>query len=197
MSVVPKLRSERSGAADSGLDRPRLRLHRCRLDYDAALRERLRGGCAARVARAAGSRATSRRNLRRVGLKIVARLPSRNDVLAIFNRLGYTIEDFCRGVIAQTEATRTTRYHYRGRLIAEYSDPDPRAQTAARWMYIRSVGVLELPLTAPVPTFFEKLYWSRPPEDWDLIAQLSAKELHTLVKSVREHVQRGSGARPA
>lgn len=139
---TPPAKPDRSGGDENA---PFLKLHRCRLDYDAALSEHLRGGCAARVAQAAGSRATSRRNLRRVGLKIVARLESRYDVLDTFDQLGFTIQDFCRGVIAQCRAMKTKRYFYRGRLVAEFRDPDWRARTTARWLYLKATGILDLP----------------------------------------------------
>lgn len=127
-------------------NQPALRLHRCRLNYDAALREHLRGGCAARVAIAAGSGAKSRRNLRRVGLKIVARLPGRADVLATFERLGFSLEDFCRGIIEQTKATKRKRYFHRGRMIGNFADPDWRERGAALRMYAEATGLFELPL---------------------------------------------------
>ena len=146
MSALParKPTAQTGGPGNAGRT-PFLKLHRCRLNYDAALREHLRGGCAARVARAAGSRATSRRNLRRVGLKIVARLESRYDVLATFDQLGFTVESFCRSVIAQFQAMKTTHYHYRGQLVGEYSAPDWRARAAACNLYLKATGIINLP----------------------------------------------------
>lgn len=146
MSALPKQSPELDRDEPNPTNKPSLKLHNCRLDYDAALREHLAGGCASRVARAAGSKATSQRNLRRVGLKIVAKLKSRGDVLEAFDQLGFTIHEFCRGVVEQTQATKTTRVKYRGRLLGEYSAPDWRARTAARWMYLKATGLLELPL---------------------------------------------------
>lgn len=146
MSAIPARKANpRSGDPEDAGEASFLKLHRCRLNYDAALREHLRGGCAARVARAAGSRARSRRNLRRVGLKIVARLESRYDILATFDQLGFTIEDFCRNVIEQLQAMKTTHYHYRGRLVFEYSAPHWRARAAACDLYMKATGILDLP----------------------------------------------------
>ena len=146
MSALPARRLHpRPGDGSNAKGTPFLKLHRCRLDYDAALRERLRGGCAARVARAAGSRARSRRNLRRVGLKIVKRLESRYDVLATFDQLGYTIGDFCRGLIEQLYATRTRIFCYRGRCIESRPFPDWRARARAAMVYLRATGILDLP----------------------------------------------------
>jgi hypothetical protein len=145
MSAVPacKANSARGGIREGFT--PFLKLHRCRLDYDAALREHLHGGCAARVARAAGSRATSRRNLRRVGLKIVTRLKSRYDVLATFDALGFTIEDFCQKVIDMFEAKKLVFGRYHGRVVSTRTVPDYRTREAAAWLYLESTGILELP----------------------------------------------------
>jgi hypothetical protein len=146
MSAQPAQAARRPAAdRETAGGRPFLKLHRCRLDYDAALREHLRGGCASRVARAAGSRATSQRNLRRVGLKIVARLERRYDVLATFDRLGLTIEEFCRSVIAQLQAVKIPHCCYKGDWIFGRPLPDWRARAAACRLYLLATGILDLP----------------------------------------------------
>ena len=146
MSAIPARKANpRPGDPEDAGEASFLKLHRCRLNYDAALREHLRGGCAARVARAAGSTATSRRNLRRVGLKIVKRLESRYDILATFDQLGFTVEDFCRSVIAQLYATKRHYRLYRGRWIESRPFPDWRARAAACDLYLKATGILDLP----------------------------------------------------
>jgi hypothetical protein len=134
-AVWPKSRETRGA---TGTDRPRLILHRCTLDYDAALREHLRGGCAARVAKAAGSRATSRRNLRRVGLKIVARLPTRLDLAAALLRAGLTADVFARSLAEATKATKRVVLSHRGTITAAWVVPDWHARHAAwaQWLSI-------------------------------------------------------------
>lgn len=151
MSAVPARKNDAlPGSRDDGGERPFLKLQRCRLDYPAALRAHLQSRCAARVAIAAGSSATSRRNLRRVGLKIIERLASRYDVFATFDHLGYTLEDFCRGVIEQTKAMKTVYFTSRGRVVSERSDPDWRARNLARWLYLKATGIIDLPTQAAV-----------------------------------------------
>jgi hypothetical protein len=126
-------------SADGGVDRPRLILHRCRLDYQAALEEHLRGGCAARVALVAGSRATSRRNLRRVGLKIIAKLPTREELLAACAHVGINAALFVRTLRRMFDATRVRRIAYRGKFTDERVDPDWRARANAAETYLRLV----------------------------------------------------------
>ncbi len=108
-----------------------------------------KGACAASVAFAAGSRARTRAGLRSVGLRLISRLRDRDQIYETFARLGFALEDFCRGVIAGTRATKTMRYYYRGRLVAEYKQPDNEARTAALWQYMVAVGIPDLPLEAP------------------------------------------------
>jgi hypothetical protein len=123
------------------LDEPPATRPRRPLDYEAALRAHLRGACAARVALAAGSTATSRRNLRRVGLKIVARLQRRYDVQATFDGLGFTLDDFCRNLVKMLDATKRSYRAYRGRWFMCGEDPDNGAQAAACWLYMAATGI--------------------------------------------------------
>jgi hypothetical protein len=121
-------------------------LHGFRLDYGAALRAISAGRPAADVAIAAGSKARDRRNLQRVGLEIIDKLVSRGGVYDAFRQLGYGIEEFCRGVIAATEATKKKYVYERGKVVAVYEDPDWKARAAARDQYMRSIGVERWPL---------------------------------------------------
>jgi hypothetical protein len=122
------------------------RLHGFRLDYGAALRALAAGRPAADVAIAAGSKARDRRNLQRVGLKIIDKLVSRGVVYDAFCQLGYGIEEFCRGVIAATEATKKKYLYERGKVIAVFEDPDWKARGVARDQYMRAVGMERWPL---------------------------------------------------
>lgn len=56
------------------------------------------------------------------------------------------IEQFCAAVIAGTQATRTVRYFYRGRLVGEFQEPDWPARTAARQLYIEATGIGRRPV---------------------------------------------------
>ena len=67
------------------------------------------------------------------------------DILATFDQLGFTVEDFCRNVIEQLQAMKTTHYHYRGRWIESRPFPDWRARAAACDLYLKSTGILDLP----------------------------------------------------
>jgi hypothetical protein len=40
---------------------------------------------------------------------------------------------------------KTVRFHHRGRLFAEYQQPDWRAQTAVAWLYLKATGIIDLP----------------------------------------------------
>jgi hypothetical protein len=149
MTAATRTRLRPAECGDQGAtERPAVtwRLHGFQLDYDAALRAIAAGQPAANVARAAGSRASSRRNLQRVGLKIIGKLVSRGAVYETFCRLGYDIEQFCRDVIAATEATRTVRVYQGGRVVGVYEEPDWKAQARARDQYMRSIGLDKLPL---------------------------------------------------
>lgn len=164
------------------------RLHGFRLDYAAALQALGRGQTAAQVARAAGSRARSQRNLRRIGLKIIRNLAASGALQLVyeaFHRLGYALEDFCRGVIAGTQAVKRTRYYYRGVLMAEHVGPDWAARAQARDQYMRAVGLDKLPLTAEPPDSLKTLFESRSPEDLALLAGLDADEWAALVEGIK------------
>jgi len=83
-------------------------------------------------------------------LKIVAKLVSSGQVYELSARLGYGIEEFCRDLIATiTQATKVVRIYDRGRVVGVFEDPDLKARTAARWQWMRAVGIDKLPLTAP------------------------------------------------
>src|SRR5262245_19302324 len=93
------------------------------LDYAAGLRMANKGACTASIARAAGSKAKSRRGLSAVGRDILNRLAERGQIHERFNRLHYTLEDFCQGVIDQaTTATRVSRTYFMGSMVNEVED---------------------------------------------------------------------------
>ena len=117
-----------------------------RLDYAAALQAIAAGQSAAEIALAAGSKASNRANLKRVGVRIVHTLVDAGVVYETCCRLGYTLEDFCRGLIEATRAMRTVRIYHRGRVIATVEEPDNRARLAALDLYMRAVGIDKLPL---------------------------------------------------
>jgi len=172
---------------------PCLKLHGFRLDYAAAMRAVASGACAAQVAIAAGSKATSRRNLRRVGLKIIDRLVHSGQIRDTFDQLRYTIEQFCHAIINALQATKKTYCSHKGKVCVR-EVPDWKTQTKAADLYMRAVGMDQWPVLVERVA---QLVESRPYDDWVLLAALSSKELTCLIELAVETVASRRLQRPA
>jgi hypothetical protein len=178
--------ARRLEAVEPEFPQRRLRLHGLRLDYGAALRAYAHGACAAQIALAAGSRATSRRNLRCVGLKIVRRLESRGQIYQTFGQLGCAVEEFCKVVVRIMEATKTHVTQHEGQMAESEPMPDWKAQAAGCDLYMRATGIDKLPLWLSPPEHLKAIFSSRPLEDWEAVATLSGEELDRLIGLARQ-----------
>lgn len=119
-----------------------------KLDYVSAARALSKGATMANVAKAAGSKATTRKGLRAAGTHIAKRIRTRLDIRETFDRLGYSIETFARGVIeSATEASRRVRIGETEDGKPDFAfDPDHDARTRARNQYLEACGLRQLPL---------------------------------------------------
>jgi len=118
-----------------------------KLDYVAAAQMLAKGAGMARVAKAAGSNATTRKGLRGVGTRIAQRIRTRVEIQERFDRLGFSIDTFAAGVIdaAQNAARRVkVGEENDGTPIFEF-DADHDARTRARNQYLEACGLRQLP----------------------------------------------------
>lgn len=116
------------------------------LDYAKAAELAGKGATAAKIARAAGSKAKDRGTQARVGRKILARLRAKGQMLEIFDELGYDLKRFARQVIEATEATRMLYFTHEGQVSDEREVTDPAARARAREQYMAAVGIKQVPL---------------------------------------------------
>lgn len=142
-----RARAKSTGAGPRAASPPKKRgKHGPLLNYAAALSAVSKGATNRNVARAAGSRA-SEKQLAKAGAEIVKRLRDRGLIQETFNRLGFTIEHFARGVIEGTQALKVTRIKVKEK-IQEFTDIDTMARQAARDQYARALGIYNMPLEA-------------------------------------------------
>lgn len=117
-----------------------------KLDYVAAAQAIAKGAKAATVAKKAGSRATTRKGLRAVGTRLIERIRTRLDIQERFDRVGYSIDEFARGVVdAATNASRRVRVGGTNEEPEFEFDPDWDARTRARNQYLEACGLRQLP----------------------------------------------------
>lgn len=138
-------------ARPGGVARPRP--DGTRLDYQAALKKASKGATAANIAKAAGSKATSRKSLARQGAKILARLRAKGEIFETFQRLGFHVEEFARDVIQDMRLpTQRVTEHYAAdengmvQLKDRVVTTDYSQRLRARQQYMEAIGVRETPL---------------------------------------------------
>jgi hypothetical protein len=140
------------------------------LDERKALVAISRGATAANVARAAGSRAKTREALAEVGRRLRNRLRLRGEIHEVFDRLGYTVEEFAKGVIEQATSAMRVDRHWGKDGPEEAVDIDFAARAAARYQYLEACGLRTLP-------YGDEASGARDP-----LAELNDAELAELVR---------------
>jgi len=117
-----------------------------KLDYVAAAQAIAKGAKPATVAKKAGSKATTRKGQRSVGLRLIERIRTRLDIQERFDRIQYSIDEFALGVAdAARNASRRVRIGGTNEAPEFAFDPDWDARTRARNQYLEACGLRQLP----------------------------------------------------
>lgn len=138
---VPRDRSSRCGRSTKGQRRTR----GPKLDERAAVIAYSVGKTLAQVARAAGSRASSDRNARRIGHKIVQRVLNRGEMLDRFAAVGVVLDSLCENIAERLKATRTILLANAGQFTDRVEVPDWQARAKAAQQFMQLTGLLDLP----------------------------------------------------